>query len=403
MKTFLLLIFLISITYSNTLQEAIENAPSGSILKLSSGVYLGKININKPLTIIGKEDGVIIDGGGVGKVITINSSNVILKNLTITNSGNQMHKLDSAIFINKSKNSEVSNCKILNSLYGIDMVMVENSLISNNYITSKKNNISLRGDALKIWYSNNNIIKNNTIDKTRDVTLTYSNNNKIYDNNFTNSRFALHISHSNNNLISNNMYKYNSVSIMIMGAKDTKIINNSIKSSTGAAGIGVMLKGVSNLIFDSNTLKFNAKGIYIDSKATEIGMKRYFKNNEISYNKEAMRFHLVIRNNTISNNEFIGNIDDILKSTEGFVTDSNIVKYNYWDRYSGFDKNGDNIGETSHKIYQYADQLWQYNNKVKFFYGSVVMSLLNFLAQLAPFIEPVLLLEDPKPIVSKIK
>ena len=403
MKTFLLLIFLISITYSNTLQEAIENAPSGSILKLSSGVYLGKININKPLTIIGKEDGVIIDGGGVGKVITINSSNVILKNLTITNSGNQMHKLDSAIFINKSKNSEVSNCKILNSLYGIDMVMVEDSLISNNYITSKKNNISLRGDALKIWYSNNNIIKNNTIDKTRDVTLTYSNNNKIYDNNFTNSRFALHISHSNNNLISNNMYKYNSVSIMIMGAKDTKIINNSIKSSTGAAGIGVMLKGVSNLIFDSNTLKFNAKGIYIDSKATEIGMKRYFKNNEISYNKEAMRFHLVIRNNTISNNEFIGNIDDILKSTEGFVTDSNIVKYNYWDRYSGFDKNGDNIGETSHKIYQYADQLWQYNNKVKFFYGSVVMSLLNFLAQLAPFIEPVLLLEDPKPIVSKIK
>ncbi|MEK6659463.1 MAG: nitrous oxide reductase family maturation protein NosD, partial [Campylobacterota bacterium] len=46
---------------ANTLQEAINNAPSGSILKLPAGVYKGKITIDKPLTIIGKENGVIIN------------------------------------------------------------------------------------------------------------------------------------------------------------------------------------------------------------------------------------------------------------------------------------------------------------------------------------------------------
>jgi len=37
---------------------------------------------------------------------------------------------------------------------------------------------------------------------------------------------------------------------------------------------------------------------------------------------------------------------------------------------------------------------------VKFFYGSPVISLLNFLAKLAPFSEPIFLLEDKKPKVK---
>lgn len=400
MKTFLLFISFISILHSNILQETIDSAPPGATLKLPNGIYSGNIVINKPLSIIGKNDGAIIDGAGVGKVITINSSNVVLKNLTIQNSGKEMHNLDSAIFINNSKNSEVSNCKILNSLYAIDMLMVEDSLISNNFITSYDNDISLRGDALKIWHSHNNTISNNTIDKVRDATMNYSNDNIISNNHMSNSRFALQISHSNNNIIKENEFKYNSVSLMLIMTKNTKITNNSIQSSKGAAGIGVMIKGGNKLLFEHNRLKYNAKGIYIDSKWTEVGMKRNIVNNEISYNKEAIHFHLTIRNNTFSNNNFIGNIDDIIKSTAGFKTKSNVVEYNYWDRYSGFDKNNDNIGDTSHKIHLYADRLWQYNNKIKFFYASPIVSLLNFMAQVAPFIDPVLLLEDTKPVIK---
>ncbi|RUM70091.1 MAG: nitrous oxide reductase family maturation protein NosD, partial [Sulfurovum sp.] len=74
-------------------------------------------------------------------------------------------------------------------------------------------------------------------------------------------------------------------------------------------------------------------------------------------------------------------------------------EYNYWDRYEGFDSNNDNIGDTPHRVYQYADKLWEYNHKVKFFYASPLMSLLNFISQLAPFIEPNLLIEDGKPLM----
>ena len=54
--------FFITFLNANLLQEAINNAKEGSILKLPKGVYKGSIVINKPISIIGKEDGVIIDG-----------------------------------------------------------------------------------------------------------------------------------------------------------------------------------------------------------------------------------------------------------------------------------------------------------------------------------------------------
>lgn len=400
-KTLLALFFIVSAVFANPLQCAIDDAQAYSTLKLPSGIYLGNIVINKPLTIVGKDKNAIIDGDGHGCVITINSSHVTLKNLTIANSGNKMDKIDSAIAIKNANHCEIDSCLILNTLYGIDMFMVNDSIVSNNYITSKKADIGFRGDAIKAYYSNDNIFSNNVIENSRDVTLNYSHNNLFSENTFLNNRFSTHLSLSNRNAFKNNTYKYNSVAIMIMGAKDTSISGNSILSSKGAAGIGVMIKGVSNFRFSNNTVKFNAKGLYVDGQEKATGMKRYISDNEISYNGEALHFHATIKNNVIVHNNIFGNIEDVVKDMDGKFSDSNKVERNYWDRYAGFDKNGDNIGDNPHQVYQYADQLWQYNNKVKFFYASPIMTLLNFLSNLAPFIEPNLLLEDKKPIVKK--
>ena len=398
MKFYLLLLIFISYLQANPLQKAIDTATPCSTLKLPAGTYKGNITVNKPLTIIGKEKGVIIQGSGDGSVITITSSHVSIKNLTIRGSGSRMDRIDSGISVKKAKNCEINSCKIIDCLYGIDMDMLSNSIISNNYITSKNFDLALRGNALKMYYSNSNLIENNMIENTRDVTLNYSNNNIFKANIFKNNRFATHISLSHNNTFDKNIYLYNSVSIMVMGAKDMKVLNNTIKSSKGAAGIGVVITGVSNFVFEHNILKFNAKAIYIDGQEKAKGMKRYINHNEISYNGEALHFHASIKDNTITHNRIFGNIDDVVKDVEGNFAPSNIVEYNYWDRYAGFDRDRDNIGDNSHQIYQYADQLWHYNNKVKFFYGSPIMSLMNFLSNLAPFVEPNLIMEDAKPI-----
>ncbi len=396
---FILYLLFFNFLYANVLQEAIDSAPSGSILKLPTGVYKGSIIIKKPLTIIGNSKGVVIDGENNGTVITIESSFVTLKNLRIINSGEMTHTLDAGILITNSKQCEVSDCIIDDCLFGIDMQMTNNSLINNNYISSKDFELGLRGDGLRLWYSNDNIIRKNSLVKSRDMVVWYSHGNTIEENFGEHNRYSLHFMYAGKNIVKNNTYQYNSVGIFFMYSKDTIATGNVVKSSLGATGMGIGMKDVSNFTLKNNTVLYCAQGIYIDRSPFEPDTHNWIENNNILYNAEALHFHSLSENNIIKGNKILGNIEDIVNDSRGSKTNENEIVGNYWDNYAGFDKNRDNIGDTPHKVYQYADQLWVYNPDVKFFYGSPVISLLNFLAKLAPFSEPIFLLEDQKPKV----
>lgn len=400
----LLLIFISIVLNANVLQDSIDKAAEHDTLKLSSGVYIGNIVINKAINIIADDKNVIIRGENKNSVISINSSNVKLFGLTIENSGQRPDLQDAAIKISKANNIEINSCTIKNSLYGIDASMLNKSKIINNKISSLNNlKNTLRGDAIRLFYSHNNLIENNTISEFRDNVFLYSNNNSFINNNLKNGRYGLFVDNSSNAIIKKNIFKHNSVSLMVISAKNTKVMHNSILSSYGAAGFGIVVKGVSAFIFKNNEVKYNSKAIYIDAKHNETKIERFIENNEISYNNEAFNFHGAFKQNQIINNIILGNIDDVVKGTKGNISSENIVLNNYWDQYKGFDKNNDNIGDNSFKVYQGVAQLWHYNPKLKYFYASPVLTLLDFISKIAPFVEPTLILEDKKPIVQLSK
>jgi nitrous oxidase accessory protein len=401
----LLCLFAVFITFldANALQKAIDSAKVGSILKLKAGTYKGSIVIDKPLSIIGVEDGVIIDGEGNGTVIRVNSSYVTLKNLTVQGSGDRHDKLDAGIAIDDASQCEISDITIRDSLFGIDASKLNNSIIKNNYITSKEVDLGLRGDGLRLWYSNNNLIKGNSLIRSRDMVVWYSHGNVIEDNYGEHCRYSLHFMYAGKNYIRNNKYKFNSVGIFFMYSKDSVATGNIVKSSLGATGMGIGLKDVSNFTLKNNTVIYNAQGLYIDRSPFEPDENNWIEDNNILYNAEALHFHSISEDNIIKNNNIQGNIEDIVNDSRGSKTDENDFEGNYWDNYEGFDKDNNGIGDTPHRVYKYADQLWTYNPNVKFFYGSPVISMLNFLAKLAPFSEPVFLLEDAKPKVAMRK
>ena len=393
-------LFLLSnASYANVLQDAIDRAPAGSTIKLPAGVYKGSITISKPLSIIGQGEGVIIDGEGEGTVITTKGSFITLKNLKIIGSGERHDKLDAAISMAEGKQCEVSNCVIEDTLFGIDLQMISNSIISNNTITSKDLDLGLRGDGLRLWYSNDNIVNKNSLVRSRDMVVWYSHGNVISENSGEHCRYSLHFMYAGKNIIKDNRYKYNSVGIFFMYSQDSIATGNIVKSSLGATGMGIGLKDVSNFTIKDNTVIYCAQGLYVDRSPFEPDTNNWIEGNNLLYNAEAIHFHSLSENNIIRDNMLKGNIEDIVNDSRGSKTDENEIVGNYWDNYAGFDKNDDNIGDTPHKVYQYADQLWVYNPDVKFFYGSPVISLLNFLAKLAPFSKPLFLLEDEQPKV----
>ncbi len=395
-------IFILSLTFlnANVLQKAIDSAKVGSILKLKAGVYRGNITIDKPITIVGIEDGVVIDGGGEGTVIKITSSFVNIKNLKVTGSGALHHMLDAGITIKDASECEISDVLIDDCLFGIDMQNVNHSVIKNNTIYSKDYDLGLRGDGLRLWYANDNLIQGNSLIKSRDMVVWYSHGNVIEKNYGEHCRYSLHFMYAGKNYVRDNEYKFNSVGIFFMYSQDTIATGNIVKSSLGATGMGIGLKDVSNFTLKNNTVIYNAQGMYIDRSPFEPDDHNWIEDNNILYNAEALHFHSLSENNIIRGNNIQGNIEDIVNDSRGSKTDQNDFTGNYWDNYEGFDKNEDGSGDTPHRVYQYADKLWIYNPNVKFFYGSPVISMLNFLAKLAPFSEPIFLLEDAKPKVT---
>lgn len=385
---------------ASLLQEAINSAPSGSKIELKSGEYHGNIVINKPLTIDGLNQTAHIVGEQKGSVITITSSNVVIKNLKITGTGESHEKADSAILIQDSNNISIENNRIEDSLFGISFERVNRSKIINNYITSKAVDLGLRGDAIKLWYAHDNQIIGNTIEKSRDFVLWYSSGNTIENNVGRYNRYSVHFMHAGRNMVKNNLFEFNSVGIFFMFSSGTTAINNTIRNSVGAFGVGIGMKDSSDFTITNNDIVYNARGLYIDQSPFQPGTLNVYKNNKILYNTSGVQFQVSREKSIFTHNILKGNMEQVVNDSPKNNLDLNHWDKNHWDTYEGFDRNEDNIGDLPFKHYAYADTLWLYNPNIKFFYGSVVMDLLNFLSKIAPFSQPDLLASDNNPLME---
>ena len=404
MKRFILIINILTLSmFAQNLQKVIDSAKAGSKIELPAGLFEGNIVINKPLMIVGKGNDTIIKGDGNDTVIKIRSSNVIVKNLVIENSGSEHEKVDAGISIKDAKFCEVENCIIRDCLFGIDLQNVHNSKFIGNYITSKNFPLGIRGDGVRLWYSNDNILRKNRLYKSRDFVIWYSHGNLIEENEGEYGRYSLHFMYAGKNIVRKNIYKHNSVGIFFMYSRDTEAYENVVISSLGTTGIGIGLKDASNFTIKNNTVLYCAKGFYIDRSPFQPDEKNYIEGNKVLYNSIGMHFHSLSINNVIEKNIFKGNMENVYDdSGQGRIHSvMNHWSRNYWDDYQGFDKDGDGIGDIPYNLYYFADKMWLLNPNVRFFYGSPVISILNFLAKLAPFSEPIKLLTDPEPLMHE--
>lgn len=388
---------------ANPLQDAIDRAKEYSVITLKPGVYKGNIIIDKPLTIKGENQKTIIEGDYNGTVIKIRSSDVTLSGVHVRGSGKMHQNLDAGISVKNASFVKIENCLINDSLFGIDFDKVDNSKIVSNTITSKDELVlGLKGDGVRLWYSNNNLVRKNRLIRSRDMVVWYSHGNVIEENFGKDCRYSLHFMYTGANIVKNNRYIHNSVGIFFMYSRDTTATGNVIQSSLGATGMGIGLKEVSGFTIKNNTVLYCAQGFYVDWSPFEPDLPNVIENNHILYNSEGMRFHSRSINNLIKANNFIGNLDNVINDTAHTDINKNHWIGNYFDDYEGFDLDKNGVGDTPYKGFYYADRMWLYNPSVKFFYGSPVIGIINFLAKLAPFSQPVEIFEDKKPSMQKI-
>ncbi|BCD59369.1 nitrous oxidase accessory protein [Nitratiruptor sp. YY08-14] len=396
-----LLSTILSWCYSAVLQNAINNAKPSSIINISNGTFHETIIIDKPLTI--KAKNCTIEGTKKGSVITIKSSNVHISGMHIKGSGDRRDTMDAAVVMEGVGNVTIKNCTIDNSLFGIVAHYSSNLVFKNNSIASfPEKVVDNRGDFIRLWGCNNVLIQNNHLFQGRDLSINRSNNILIQNNQIEHARYGILAMMDHNLTASLNKIFDMYAGIYLKGGAQISLIHNTIFDTRLATGTGILLSHGKKIFVRHNRIFACAQGVYIDSSPAEIGMRRYIEHNIFSNNFTALHFHSAICNNTITNNDFLGNLNDVVRDLSKIKKANNIIEKNYWDRYQGFDQNKDGFGDIPYQILLYADRLWQNDHHLQFFYATPIFSLLDFIERLAPFSEPEKLLKDRLPRMEPV-
>ncbi len=231
------------------------------------------------------------------------------------------------IFLNKSINliGEDKNKTIINGNLNESVVSIfsEKVNISGFTIKNSGHGIKIGGIYLESNYSNifdNNIENNNEC----GIFLWESSKNKIFDNFiYSNGDDGIYIGkNSDHNNIYNNTISKNSFSGLYIGNSSYNTIKNNKIKSNSWDGISLYSSADENLIKDNNIT--NNKDIGI----------RLFQSS----------------NNTVYHNNFFYNTKNSYDSNNNTWYNKSIMEGNYWDDYTGTDKNNDGIGDISHDI-----------------------------------------------------
>jgi len=378
-------------------QDLIDKAPAGSLLKPPPGSYSGPVTINKPLTIDGGGQ-VTIDSGDRGTVMVLDASDSTIRGIHLTGSGDSHDTDDSCLDVRGNHNT-IENLELDNCLFGLDLKQSNNNTIRGNSIRSKDRELGVRGDGLRLWYSNDNLIEKNKIIDSRDMVAWYSNKNVFRDNLGKRSRYSIHFMFANDNVVERNEFYDNAVGVYFMYTEGGVVRNNVISHATGATGMGIGFKEASGTIIENNEIIYCGVGIGSDLSPFQPDSTIEIRGNRFAYNGVGILFNSETGGNNIIDNIFEGNLTQVAYGGHGDNNNSpkNVWSGNYWDDYQGFDRNGDGVGDKTHELYAYADQIWMELPIARFFRSSPVMELLDFLERLAPFSTPDLILRDEKP------
>ncbi|WP_239988667.1 nitrous oxide reductase family maturation protein NosD [Paramagnetospirillum kuznetsovii] len=384
---------------SSLIQALINMAQPGQEIVPPPGRYR-RIKVTKPIILDGKGK-VTFDGEGEGSVLWIETDGATIRNLHLVNSGSSHPDQDAGIQVRGSGNVIEDNV-IEDVLFGLALERSDRNIVRRNHYQGRPINIQRRGDGVKLWYSNDNVITDNVFEGGRDIVFWYANGNIFKGNRQSHGRYGLHLMKAADNVAEDNLFIDNMTGISMMYDSGDIIRNNYVAKANGAVGTCLSLKESSDVVIENNDLMYCASGIAIDVAPYEPGSKNPIKGNRIAFNDIGVSFLNDWKDSIFTGNLFTGNITEVAIYGGGSAK-RNVWDGNRWEDYQGFDRNGDGIGDKPHRLYGYAGRVWMDVPNTKFFKGTPLLEVLDFLDRLAPFSEPVLLLEDKHPHLGSDK
>jgi nitrous oxidase accessory protein len=359
---------------------AIAAASAGDVIRVLSGVYREDLVLDKSLVLTG-EGRPTLFGTGIGSVVTITAPGCELSGFTIEGSGvGETNEMDAAVQVRSNGNRVVDN-RMQRVFYGIVVVDARRNEIADNEIRGLRElPYGRRGDGIYLYRAPENFVARNRVSGERDgIYFQYAPRGRAVDNVVTDSRYGLHDMFSDDVVIARNTFSDSVVGANIMNSRRVRVERNTIARNRGVPGIGLTLKDCDDSTIRVNEISANARGLLLDGSSVN-----RFTDNTFRANDTAATLFSSAEHNVFSGNQFVDNWSDLVVSGRDSGTRwSADGRGNYWNRYRGFDFDGDGIGDAPHPLVGAFERLEGANPAARIFLQSPAAAGLELAARLS--------------------
>lgn len=360
-----------------SIAAAIQRAQPGDTVQIERGTYNEHLLIDKPLTLRG-HNRPTISGQLSGDVIRIRASGVTLDGLILRDGGSDMDAQNAGVYIVPGADRvTVQDCDLVYNLFGIWLEKSNGSRVLRNVISGKRDLLSAaRGNGIQVYNSADTQVIDNNISYTRDgIYVDISTRALFRGNKIHHVRYGTHYMNTNNSTWENNETYLNRGGLALMEVRDLVVRNNV---AWGNEDHGIMLRTIQDSVIENNVVAANGRGFFIYDAEYNV-----VRNNVVINNRVGVHLSAGSSNNKVDGNDFIDNQEQV-KFVAARDVEWGKTAGNYWSNYSGWDQNGDGVGDLAYEANDVVDRLnWQYP-LVKLLLSSPSIQTLRFVARQFP-------------------
>ena len=387
---------------SGTLQARIDAAPRGSTVVVDGGTHQGPLVIRGPLTVLG-QNRPLIEGGGVGSVVTIEGDDVVLRGFAVRNSGREVTEEAAGIKATGNRH-RIEDNHVYDVYFGIHIGGGHGSVVAGNRIVPGERHGARPGHGISVWNLNDGQVLRNHISDARDgIYLSFTERMRVSGNEVTKCRYGLHSMYSQHAIFEYNVATANLLGAALMMSDRLVLRGNRISHHReGAAAYGVLLKDIGDLVAEDNEILSNRIGIYAEGVPSNSTREAVFTGNLIAGNEVGLALQSTAAL-TVTNNRIAENLTDVRplgRELSAGMRWSREGRGNSWGQYRGFDANGDGVGDVPYRLEDAMDALVRRNPLVQAFLYTPAHLAVEAAARMFPLYRQRPVLVDEHPLMA---
>ena len=385
-----------------TIQQRLAAATPGSTVIIDGGVHQGPVLIRGPLTVVGT-NGPVIDGNGVGSVVTIEGTGVVFRGFVVRNSGRQVTEEAAGITVTGDGHRIAAN-DVHDVYFGVHVAGGTGHVVEDNTIAPGEKHGARPGHGISLWHARDARLQRNRISHARDgIYLTFTERVVVADNEVSQCRYGVHSMYSQDARIERNELTANLLGAALMMSDKLVLHGNRIEQHReGSAAYGVLLKDIGDLRAEGNFILANRVGIYAEGVPSQPARQAVVARNVIAGNEVG----LALQSNaalTVTDNRISDNLTDVRalgRRLSPSMRWSEDGRGNSWSQYRGYDADRNGIGDLPHRVEDAMDALMRRNPLAQAFLYTPAHLALDAAARMFPLFRQEPLLIDPHPLMS---